>query len=362
MVIKVKQLLFAPLDWGMGHTTRCIPLIKYLQKLGHQVVFAGNEVQCAFIKKCMIVDVIYLEGYNITYGKKRGSFLPHLLLQLPGIVRSMKREHIWLQEQLLLQHYDGIITDNRYGLYTNLVPTVFMTHQLRIRTGMGRVADTLLQRLHYKLLGHFDERWVVDTQGEPNLAGKLSHPTTLPVNTHYIGLLSQLDAPVAGAPVSDTLLILLSGPEPQRTMLVQKLWQQALLYSKPIIFVEGSSNAQRPISIPRHITWYAQLVTSEVQLAMQQSAIVVCRAGYSTIMDLVRLKKKAILIPTPGQPEQEYLAKYLHIKDIFYYCTQKNVNLIDAIEKAQQFPFTCVIRYGAYSEFTAVVDKWLAKL
>jgi len=359
---KAKHLLLAPLDWGMGHTTRCVPLIRHLQAAGHKVTFAGNATQCAFVTKTLPIDTLHLQGYNITYSRKGSTFALHLLTQIPGILKSIRAEHSWLQQQVALHKFDGIISDNRYGLYHSTVPSVIITHQLRIHTGMGNMADNILQKLHYRFLSRFNECWIPDIAGEPNIAGSLSHPHTLPDNTHYIGPLSQLQKPSSAVTTGNTLLILLSGPEPQRTILAGILWQQAINQRRPVVFVEGSAGCAAPTTIPAHITWHAQVHEGQLQLMLQEAAMVICRAGYSTIMDLLLLRKKAILIPTPGQAEQEYLAQHLFETGVFYTAKQRGFNLTSALENTNSFSYVNSIDPADLQRFIPVLDRWSDQL
>ena len=351
-----RSILVAPLDWGLGHTTRCIPIIRYLLQNGHKVTLAGNEWQRKYVENTVPgIHITHLEGYNITYGK--GSLTAALLLQLPGLLRKINKEHEWLAAQ---KGYDLIISDNRYGLYTKDIPSAIMTHQLSIQTGKGDVADALLRKMHYRFLERFNETWIVDTPGEGNLAGKLSHPVILPKGGKYIGLLSQLAAPENVPDAGKHLLVLLSGPEPQRSILSAMLWQQAVNYKEGnIVFVEGSDDTTAPANVPAHITHHKKVSGKLLYSLITDANIIVCRSGYSTIMDLIRLHKKAILIPTPGQTEQEYLGKHLHKQGIFYSRPQKGFELKKALSDATAFPFNDTGLSDKFHVYKGVIDTHL---
>lgn len=312
-----RKILIAPLDWGAGHTTRCLPLIAHLRALGHQPVFAGNAAQQAIVRSHMGADVtmLPLEGYNITYSPLNRLLQAGLLLQAPRILAAIKAEHEWLLRTVADNSIDGIISDNRYGLWHPTVPSVIITHQLQVLTGAGEVADAAVRQLHYRMLARFGQVWVPDVPEENGLAGRLAHPLALPPHTTYIGWLSRY-AGSASAPAAThaPLLVLLSGPEPQRTLLSQLLWQQALRHDGPVLFAEGTDHATRPAHIPPHVQWCTRLAGDDLQKALQEAALVVCRSGYSTLMDLAATGNRALLIPTPGQTEQEYLARHLEKK------------------------------------------------
>ena len=224
-----KHILIAPLDWGLGHTTRCIPLIRHIQQLGHVPVVAGNQAQRTFIEETFgNIENIHLEGYNISYSGWNRFSQAGLLSQLPRIQKTITAEHKWLQQLSHEIKIDGIISDNRYGLFHDTIPSVIITHQLNVLSGLGNITDRAILKIHYSYLNRFQNTWVADAPGEKNLGGKLSHPAVLPRHTKYIGLLSQFEEVNSNIDPDHYILILLSGPEPQRSILSRILWQQAI--------------------------------------------------------------------------------------------------------------------------------------
>ena len=360
-----KRILIAPLDWGLGHTTRCVPLIRYILSLGHIPVVACNATQRSFIEETFgAIDIIHLKGYDVTYSKWNRFGQIGLLSQLPRIKKCIHNEYKWLQEQAEALKLDGIISDNRYGLFHPVIPSVIMTHQLQVQTGFGNAADRVIQKLHYKYLYRFSATWVVDTADVPNLGGKLSHPERLPRNANYIGLLSQFEGLAADHPKPETgtLLVLLSGPEPQRTELSKILWQEVLQYNRNVIFVDGSDKAIAPETVPPHITYHKRLTNKHLAPLLQSADIVVCRSGYSTIMDLAALNKKAIFIPTPGQTEQQYLGRYLHEQGLFYCAQQEGFDLNKALNEAAGFRYKPSMPDDAYLVYKEKVAEWISTL
>ena len=354
------RILVAPLDWGLGHTTRCIPLIGWLLRLGHHVVFAGNQWQHRFIDNIFpAIEKIHLDGYNVTYGSRQGLEQFALFAQLPRLRKTIKREHEWLQQHAAGLRLDGIISDNRYGLYHPNLPSVIITHQLQVQSGMGSTVNRAVQQVHYKFLERFGNIWVPDVEGPQNLGGALSHTRPRPHNTSYLGLLSQFDEEELPPAAGQHLLVLLSGPEPQRTILAGILWQQVQSCSEQVVFVEGTDSAVQPTHIPDHIIWHRRISGPVLTAALQHAAIVVCRSGYSTLMDLVRLSKKAILIPTPGQTEQEYLGRHLQEQGIFLCRRQKGLDLAEALVAARGFPFAFPALQQYYTGYQGVITKWI---
>lgn len=357
-----KKILISALDWGMGHTTRSVPIIQYIINSGYEVIFAGNNWQCTYIKQTFpSITAINLEGYNVSYNQGRKGFMITLLKQLPGILKTIRKEHKWLQKVIEKENIDGVISDNRYGLWAKRKPCVIMTHQLSPISGLGKRVDNIIRRLHYQQLKKFTDCWVVDIAGSNNLSGKLGHPYIFPENAHYIGLLSQLeDARIEKVPGS--LLILLSGPEPQRSILSDILWNQLKNYEGHVYFVEGNDSKLRSEKIPHNIQYFKRIERSQLQPLLEDAEFVICRSGYSTLMDLARLNKKAIVIPTPGQTEQLYLADYLRQQGMLLSYDQKQFDLITAIEDAQKFACKKFNLSACFTEFESIVSDWLKRL
>jgi len=339
--------------------------VAHLLQTGHRPIVAGNEAQMAIIDQYFNgrIDTIYIDGYNVTYSGLNKVAQAGLLLQTPRLLKSIGQENIRLKEIVKDLRPDGIISDNRYGMYHTQVPSVIMTHQLRIRSGLGNTVDNVLQRMHYKYLNRFGATWVVDTEASPGLAGTLSHPTGMPDKYNYIGLLSRFANVANAAPKEDgPIVMLISGPEPQRTEFSKILWQQALRHKGEVIFAEGNEAATVPAAIPEHISYHKRIDGPALAEALKSALMVVCRSGYSTLMDLCAINKRAILIPTPGQTEQQYLGHMLHERGIFYSTEQKGFDLQRALKDAAVFPFHKTNSAEAFSAFRTVVDNWVNSL
>ncbi len=336
-MITQKKILIAPLDWGMGHTTRCFPLVEALLQQGHEVLWAAEGHAATFIhNRFPQLQILPLQGYRIHYNKERGNFALAIANQIPKILKAINYEYQWLQNMQSIYHFDAIISDNRYGLYHENVRCIIMTHQLQILTGKGLWVDKILQKINYRFLSRFNKVWIVDNALPPYLSGKLGHPIKLPKNAVYIGLLSQLKVPEHIANTNENnILILLSGPEPQRSILQEKLLQQAqTLNEYNFQLVAGNPSSPTPNNLPKHIQFFTHFNSEEVAMAMQDAALVIGRSGYSTLMDLCQMQKKALLIPTPGQTEQEYLAQYLEQNNIAIHTSQEEILLKVQIPEA----------------------------
>lgn len=332
------KILIAPLDWGLGHTTRCIPLIRFLLAEGHDVTAAAEGAAARLLQDNFpALQVLPLEGYRIRYSSRRWLFAWRILAQVPRIMSAIRKERYWLRQQLDKERYDLVISDNRYGLYHRQVACCILTHQLQIRSGMGAFPDYCLRRMHYRLLNRFRACWVVDEAAEGGLSGDLAHPAILPARAAYIGLLSQFEHfPFEQIPEEKQhILVLLSGPEPMRTQLESLVLEQAgALDDYTFTVVAGRPGGVRPPGLPEHIVYHSHLAAAGLGPLLAAASLVVCRSGYSTLMDLCVAGKRTLLVPTPGQTEQEYLAGYLQQKGSCYYKPQAQLDLAHDIPKA----------------------------
>ncbi len=334
------HILVAPLDWGLGHTARCIPLVRELLAAGANVSVAGNEQQGAiFTAEFPGIKVLHLDGYAVRYARSAIGLLPAMIRQLPRISRSIRKEHAWLKKIALSEKIDAVISDNRYGLYHSGIPSIFITHQLLIKTPMGKWANRLLQKQNYRYINKFSACWVPDEEQQHNLAGELSHPSRKPaIPVSYIGLLSRLNKNNVQE-IKDHLFISLSGPEPQRSILEEKIVAAIAHYNGSAVIVRGLPVEKKMIPSTNSIRFYNHLESGEFTNELNKAAYVISRTGYSTIMDIASTGKKSILIPTPGQTEQEYLAKHCLQQQIAYCISQKEFNLQAALQAASTFNY-----------------------
>lgn len=334
------RILVAPLDWGLGHATRCIPVIRELLAQGCEVLLAAEGGQQALLQQEFPgLPILTFEGYRINYAKSRTGLLWSVLSQVPKILRSIRKEHKWLLSIVSKYDIDAVIADNRYGLYHKRIPCIFITHQLVIKSPFGKWTEKILQKRNYKYINSFSSCWIPDNEDGNNLAGELSHPEKKPsVPVRYIGHLSRFN--IKNIPEQKGhLLIILSGPEPQRTVLENKIVNEISHYPGTAAVIRGLPGSSSIIPSTNMIQFYNHLQTSELNDEMLKAEYVISRSGYSTVMDVAALRKKSILIPTPGQTEQEYLARHL-IKTGFAFCiNQKDFSLAGCLEKAKKFEY-----------------------
>ncbi len=335
----LKRILLAPLDWGLGHATRCIPLINELISQGHEVFLAGDgKIKTLLLQEFSNLPFLELKGYHIHYAATKRGLPISMLMQVPKILKAVEHEHNWLKDAVQKYRFDVVISDNRYGLYNPQAYTVFITHQLLIKTPF-RLIDKALQRINYHFINRFDECWVPDYEQPPYLAGELAHPSVLPrIPVKYIGPMSRF--PVTQPIDADQhLLILLSGPEPQRSILENKILLQLNDMHSPVLLVRGVPGAINTQHAAPHVVIKNHLPARQLMDALLHASLVVSRCGYSTVMDLMAMNKKCILIPTPGQTEQECLARHLMQHRLALCIAQEKFNLQSGLSLASTFPY-----------------------
>jgi uncharacterized protein (TIGR00661 family) len=338
----LNKILIVPLDWGLGHATRSIPLIMNLLINNCEVYVAGEGATLALLKsEFSQVKFLPLSGYRIHYAKQQRWLPLKIIIQIPRIIFSIYHEHKWLKKIVKRYSIDAVISDNRFGLYHSQIPSVYITHQLLIKTG-NKFSENLLRKCHYWFIKKYTQCWIPDFEGADNIAGQLSHPSQTLPNIQYIGCLSRFEKNNTES-IKYDLLILLSGPEPQRTLFENELLLQLQQFTGHVLLVRGLPETDKNLVLLKNsrasIVIKNHFIAQELSKVIQQSAMVICRAGYTTIMDLLKLQKKAILVPTPAQTEQEYLGRYLMQQQLFLCIGQQNFLLMDALENAAAFNF-----------------------
>ncbi len=318
-----KRILIAPVNWGLGHATRCIPIINALITYNFEPLIASDGDALRLLKK-EFPDLIYLDlpCYNIKYTRKGRYLKISLLSQIPRLLTTIHNEKKIVQNFVSEYNVSGIISDNRFGVYSKTIPSVYITHQLNVLTGL---TTWLGSKLHQKLIKKFNECWVPDYESDSNLSGRLGHIKQSPSALKYLGALSRFEA--SESKINHKLLVLLSGPEPQRSILENLLLSELKDYPSTTIFVRGIVEHEQRISKKGNLTIINFMQSQELEKTIQESEIILARSGYSTIMDLAKLGKKAFFIPTPGQFEQEYLAKRFSDKGITPFCKQENFSI-----------------------------------
>ena len=326
------NILVAPLNWGLGHATRCVPIINALEANGYTPILASDGEALALLQKEFPhLESLELPSYEIEYAKDGADFKWKMLKNMPKMMDAIRNEKKIVKKWVKEFNIIGIISDNRLGVFSKKVPSVFITHQLNVLTGN---TTWITSKLHQHIIKKYDECWVPDYDEAPNLTGKLGHLKTPMKHIRYIGPLSRFEK--QELPLRYDLMIVLSGPEPQRSILETQLRELLFDYSGKAVFVCGKVGLQQSKIEIENVTYYNFMTTTQLEKTFNESKTVLCRSGYTTVMDLVKLGKKAFFIPTPGQYEQEYLAKRLQKNGYFPFAEQDDFRLED-LEKIDSY-------------------------
>ena len=318
-----KTVLVAPLNWGLGHATRCIPIIRGLLAHEFTPVIASDGIALQLLQKEFpALETIMLPDYQITYAEKGKNLKLKMLKNSPTMLKAISKERKLIKNLVATRDFCGIISDNRFGVYSKKVPSVFITHQLHVLSG---TTTWFSSKIHQLVIQKFDECWIPDVAGKPNLSGKLGHLKKSSLPLKYIGALSRLHA--QELPMVYDLMVILSGPEPQRTLLENILFEEVKHFKGKVLFVRGKLEAKQDQFQFLNCDVYNFMQSDELEKALNESKVVLCRSGYTSIMDLAKLHKKAFFIPTPGQFEQEYLAKRLQKKKLVPMATQDEFSI-----------------------------------
>ncbi|WP_353484460.1 glycosyltransferase [Haliscomenobacter sp.] len=325
------KTLVTPLDWGLGHATRCVPLIHAQLAQGNEVHLASSGRALALLRATFPeLPSHELPEYAVRY--TRTNLYWPLLVQLPKIALAISREQRAVKRLHQRYGFDQVISDHRYGCFVPGAFNAFITHQLHLPVGDWFGGFLAQWRHEYVIAKYFQECWVPDWEEAPGLAGDLSHPPFPKIKTRYLGPLSRLhklDLPL----VYDAAFVI-SGPEPQRSIWEADIREQVKAFpQKRFFLVQGKPETPFFQSQEQNLHLAPHLDTDDLSALFAQSACVVCRSGYSTLMDLAVTQRPAWLIPTPGQPEQVYLAQKLGTEGLYPWSDQPDFELGKCLEK-----------------------------
>jgi UDP:flavonoid glycosyltransferase YjiC (YdhE family) len=314
--IQNKKIAYSCLNWGMGHLTRSISILKELSK-DNDIYFFGNQAQLDFLEDEGInIKLHIFPEYRLNFSGK--SFLAEMIFQSPRMIQDIQIEKKNLSEIHQKEQFDLTISDNRFGFRINEIRSIILTHQLKIKSPFFEKQGSKLNQIY---LNKFDEIWVPD-DAESTLSGDLSKtPMDKPIcflgnisDLHYQEEQKEFDYFIIG-----------SGPEPYRTQLIEKLLNHFKASDKKIV-ITGMDIL--PDLKKDNFVLVKNMNRKEINDHINKSTKVITRAGYTSLMDLECTKCEAILIPTKNQYEQEYLAEHLSGHPKFEFIREE---LIDTI-------------------------------
>ncbi len=321
--MKPQRIFIGVLDWGLGHATRCMPMIDRFIAQDKEVVLGSNGRALSLFRRTYPkLLTLELPPYQMTYTRGNQQ-TGHIIKQVPRLLGTIRKEHQVMKSYVEKYDIHTIISDNRYGIWHSAIPSVFITHQLSpVLPSSISFLRPWVHAIHKRFIGKFDECWIPDLAGETNLSGSLGHVKHMAPNFFYIGLLSRF----YGVPYPEKytmhelrgkkpdILVVISGPEPQRSMLEEKVLSQAKKISNWVWIVGGKTESNDIFVDEKHsVIQLAFLGTQDLCKALQEADWIISRSGYSSLMDYEALGlTNVVLVPTPGQTEQEYLGEKLH--------------------------------------------------
>lgn len=305
------KILVSALDWGLGHATRIEPIINYLEDNGHSVVIAGSGNSLQLLKRDFPnLECAELQSFSPWFFKHLPQWLA-IAIQVPNFLLSIKKEYKLTQSLLNKYDIDIIISDNRYGVRSEKCKSYIITHQTspKISSWCPHWFEKILSKRLCKYINKFDECLIPDKEPAPNgLSGILSDTQYVTTSIRYIGYLSRLSLAKGECMTNNVKwLAIVSGPEPQRTLLEKSISNFFKQKDGRRVIIQGLANKHESNTIDG-IEYISHCSPTELKSLIKNADNIICRSGYSTLMDLLTLNKKALLIPTPGQAEQEYLA------------------------------------------------------
>jgi len=305
------KILICPLNWGLGHATRCVPIIQQLIAEGHELVLVSDGFPLQFLRQEFpALRVIELPSYPVHYSVGK-SQIAAMFRSFPAIVKGIIREHNWLKILLKNEHFDQVISDNRFGMWSKKVHSIYISHQLMVKMPKGlKLFEPLVWLIHRCIINRYNECWIPDTKENGGLSGGLAHKYPLPRNAKFIGILSRFKNIKEIQPNTNfEVVAVLSGVEPQRTLLEKEIIKRYSGAKHQTLIVLGQPREVKKEIKIGNITFVSHLSSPELAGYLVGAKHIISRSGYSTIMDLSTLNclQKAELIPTPGQTEQEYL-------------------------------------------------------
>ncbi len=398
--MRKKNVIYAILNWGLGHSTRSIPLIKALlaekdlnsnEKYKVTIVSTGRSINL-LKKEFPSLDFIDLPDYNVKYSKKGSNLIFYLALQVPSIIYNLFREKNQIEKIVKERNIDIIISDNRYGVFSTRkrsVKNYFITHQLRFKLPQILSSFEIFSEYFNRFFfGYYDKVFVMDNEEFPFFSADLSHKGRISrlKKIKYIGLFSDatfrsirdiekkynmrkgykvgLDfdkllelknelhnflfvknqSSKSITNINLNYLAIISGPEPQRTIFEEKIVHSIDILNGKKIVILGLTEKDNFLSYKSDsLLVFNHLPREIISDLINLTELVICRSGYSTVMELVSLNKKALMIPTPGQTEQEYLSNFYLKENLFYSVEQEKLELVRDVEIAKKIQKNSVL-------------------
>jgi uncharacterized protein (TIGR00661 family) len=331
------NVIYAVCSWGLGHATRSLPVIRKLIDENNNITIISNGRSLDLLKKELgnAIDYIDIPDYPMLLSENSRQFMAKSVIYWPVFIRKMQSGLSKVTKMLKNMNCDVIVSDGRYDVYSKKIPSFFISHQIRImnplRIRMFETGSEIFNMFFFKRFVGV----IVPDYKDDNLSGDLSHNLRkIDENKiHYIGVLSDFKKKKTKKDID--YLISITGPEPQRSFLQEKLLSQINNLNGNIVITLGKTEIKDK-HINDNITTYSFLKKQEREDLLNRAKLIISRTGYSTILDLAVIGAKALMTPTPGQVEQVYLSEYHNKKGTFFSVDQEKINLTKDVEIAKK--------------------------
>lgn len=356
-----KHVVVAVLDWGLGHASRCIPVIRALLHHQCQVTIAGSGPALQLLQiEFPALQTFALPAYNPVYPSGK-AMVWRMATQLPKFLRVIRSEHLALEHFVIKHDVNLVISDNRFGCWSARVPSVFITHQRTIPMpdSFGWLSP-FVRRANNSVMRKFSECWIPDS-GPDGLAGDLVTLKGQGPPCRFVGTLSRFTRSAVTLKAEYDVVAVCSGPEPQRMIFESRLRTALDKFPGQYLLVRGVIEDADPVRTPNGIV-YNYMTASQLGDVLAKAGVVIARCGYSTVMDMSVLGKKAIFVPTPGQTEQEYLAKRLMEKKIAFSMSQGSFDLMFALQASLGYQGFNERTSGDRDYLSAEIERIIASL
>lgn len=333
------KCLFAVHDWGLGHATRDLLLIRALCRRGHSVtvVSSGRALQVLRQELGDQCRFVALDDIPKPLGRTAASFYIRMSLSMPRVMLTFRRERAFTARLCAQEGVDRVISDSRFGIVSTAVPSFYIFHSLRqILPWRPWRMERWVERNQQRMLADA-RRVLVPDQAEDGLAGDLCHDMSCDWSgrVDYLGILSSVAD--RGVEPDVDVFISISGAEPQRTFLERLVLRQApALGRREVVVALGRPDLPYSCRRQGRLTVHTYLDRSGQEEMLNRARLVVTRSGYTTLMELAELGKRALLIPTVGQSEQEYLADYHHARGHAHAVRQSRLDLARDVPLAER--------------------------
>jgi len=333
------RVLFAVSAWGLGHATRDLVLIRALLSAGHQVsiLSTGRALRLLRGELGAACNYINLPDIPIPLSRKALAFYVKMTLSLPMVFWTFQREHQFVHRLCRTQRFDRIVSDSRYGVFMKRIPSFYVVHSLRqIVPGRPKLIELMIERIQYRMFAGA-RKLIIPDQEENGLAGDLCHDVTFfpRDRLEYIGVLSSVRRREVQPDVD--YFISVSGAEPQRSIFEEMVLAQARGLKGRVVIALGKPDIPLTVEDDGRLAVYSFMDRRQQEEMMNRARLVVSRSGYTTLMELAELGKRALLVPTVGQSEQEYLGEYHERLGTMHAVNQNHLSLVRDVDVAEGY-------------------------